>query len=336
MWLVALVLSIAAPLPAAPGQIGFMREGKVWIIGVNGSGERALTGTRFYKIERPITWMPDGQRLLYWNHSKIGWDIWSVSADGKEPTNLTRVQSGGCRSPAPSLDGKHIAFMRDHPEGLYVMDADGGNQRRLTPKGFRDFPPSWSPDGKRLAYTAFEEHKFILYGYDLTSGGDTRLVPGSSPCWSPDGKRLLFEAVRNKSRTLHLISPDGTNEIRLAKGPGHALAPAWSPDGNRVAYFAPRDSKVELRIVTVDRKSDTRLASVEGRWWSAPDWSPDGKRLTFAAGPPLKQVVYIVDDQGRDLRKLATGGACYPVWRPVPKTRSPLRRIPCRASLRAS
>jgi Tol biopolymer transport system component len=59
---------------------------------------------------------------------------------------------------------------------------------------------------------------------------------------------------------------------------------------------------------------------VEGRWWrDAPSWSPDGKWLTFAAGPPQKQVVYVVDDKGRDLRKLAAGGACYPVWRPIPK-----------------
>jgi Tol biopolymer transport system component len=295
-----------------------MREGKVWVIGADGSGERALTDTLFYKLERPITWMPDGRRVLFWNHSKVGWDIWAVTADGKQPTNLTRVQRGGCRSPAPSPDGKRIAFLRDDPEGLYLMDADGTHQRRLTDKGFRDFPPCWSPDGKRVAYTVLQTDQFFLHCYDLSSGRDIRVVRGSSPCWSPDGKRLLFEGVRGK-RTLGLISPDGADEVRLTTGQG--VAPAWSPDGTRVAYFAPRDGQVEMRVVTADQKTDTLLASVQGRWWSAPTWSPDGKWLTFAAGSAPQQVVYVVADRGGALQKLATGGACYPVWRPTPKAR---------------
>jgi Tol biopolymer transport system component len=204
-----------------------MREGKVWVIGADGTGERALTDTLFYKTGRPITWTSDGRRVLFWNHSKVGWDIWAVTADGKEAANLTQVQRGGCRSPACSPDGK----------------------------------------------------------------------------W-----------------TLGLISLDGADEVRLTKGPGEAWAPAWAPDGTRIAYLAPRDGKVELRVVTADQKTDTLLASVEGRWWhDAPSWSPDGKWLAFGAGPPSKQVVSIVDGKGRDLRKLATGRAYYPAWRPIPK-----------------
>jgi TolB protein len=317
MWSAVLLLAVGADPAAAFGQIAFMREGKVWVIAADGSGERALTDTLFYKTERPITWMPDGRQVLYWNHSEVGWDVWAVTPDGKEPRNLTKVKSGGCRAPAPSPDGKRIAFLRDNPPGLYLMDADGGNQRRLTDKGFRDFPPTWSPDGKRLAYTVEERGKFSLRCYDLTTERDVRVGPGFSPLWSPDGKRLLFEDVRDKAAILGLISPDGADEIRLTKGPGHARAPAWSPDGARVAYFTPRDGKAELRLLTVDPKTDRLLASVEGQWDSAPSWSPDGKWLTFAAGPASKQIVYVVDDQGRGLRKLATGGACYSVWQPT-------------------
>jgi Tol biopolymer transport system component len=324
VWPTILLLSVAAdPLPAPPGQIAFMREGKVWIIGADGAEERALTDTLFYKTERPITWSPDGRRLLFWNHSKVGWDIWAVTADGKESVNLTEVKRGGCRSPAPSPDGKRIAFLRDDPEGLYLMDADGSNQRRLVDKGFRDIPPAWSPDGKRLAYTVLEDDKFFLYCHDLTSGRDVRIARGSSASWSPDGSRLLFVSVREKAAALILSSPDGSDEVRLTKGPGEALGPAWSPDGTRVAYFAPRDGKVELRVVAADQKTDSLLASVEGRWWNdTPSWSPDGKWLTFAAGSSPKQVVYVVDDRGRDVRKVATGGAYYPVWRPNPKEKA--------------
>jgi TolB protein len=324
MWSAILLLAVAAdPAVPASGQIAFMREGKVWLIAADGSGERALTDTLFFKTERPITWMPDGRQVLYWNHSQVGWDIWAVKADGKEPQSLTRAKSGGCRSPAPSPDGKRIAFLRDDPPGLYLMDADGTNQRRLTDKGFRDLPPSWSPNGKRLAYTVEERGKFFLRCYDLTSDRDVPIGLGSSPRWSPDGKQLLFECARDKTVTLCLISPDGADEVRLTNGTEQGWAAAWSPDGTHVAYFTSRDGKAELRDVTVDQGTNRLLASVEGPWESAPSWSPDGKWLTFAAGPAPRQVVYVVDDQGHSLRKLATGGACYPVWQPTRNVRDP-------------
>jgi Tol biopolymer transport system component len=319
MWSAVLLLTVAADPAVAPsGHIAFMREGKVWVISADGSGERALTDTLFYKTERPITWMPGGRQVLYWNHSQIGWDIWAVKVDGKEPQNLTRVKSGGCRSPAPSPDGKRIAFLRDDPPGLYLMDADGTNQRRLTDKGFRDLPPTWSPDGKQLAYTMEERGLLSLRRYNLLSERDVRIGVGSSPRWSPNGKQLLFECVRDEAATLCLISPDGADEVRLTKGPEQGLAAAWSPDGTRVAYFASREDRAELRAVTVDQKMSYLLASVEGPWESPPSWSPDGKWLTFAVGPAPKRVVYEVDDQGHSLRKLATDGACYPVWQPTP------------------
>jgi TolB protein len=320
MWPVILLLSVAAdPSPGPPGQIAFMREGKVWNIGADGSGERPLTDTLFYKAERPITWTSDGRRILFWNHSKVGWDIWAVTAAGKKSANLTRVKSGGCRSPAPSPDGKRIAFLRDDPEGLYLMDADGSNPRKLTDKAYRDDPPSWSADSKRLAYSVLEGDASFVYCYDFASGRAAQVVRGMTPAWSPKGDRLLFVGVREKVAALLLVSPDGKDGVRLTRGPGQAWAPAWSPDGSRVAYFSQRDGKAELRVVTVDGKADAVLASVEGRWSSAPSWSPDGKWLTFAAGPPQKQAVYVVGDKGGELRKLAAGGACYPVWRPTPK-----------------
>src|SRR5262249_45262290 len=159
-------------------------------------------------------------RLLFWDHSKVGWDVWAVTADGKGRTNLTRVKSGGCRSPAPSPDGKRIAFLRDDPPGPYPLDAGGSNPRRPGGKGFPRFPPAWSPDGKRLAYTVLEGDRFFLHCHDLPSGRDARVARGSWPSWSPDGSRLLFVAVRGKTATLGLVSPDGADEVRLTKGPG--------------------------------------------------------------------------------------------------------------------
>src|SRR5438552_19206443 len=120
-----LALIAGEPPPAPAGQVAFMRDGKVWLIDADGTHERALTAELRFKADRPLAWSPDGSRLLFYSHSDIGWDVWASSADGTNQTNLTNTQSGGCRSPAWSPEGKRIAFMRDDPPGLYVMDADG-------------------------------------------------------------------------------------------------------------------------------------------------------------------------------------------------------------------
>src|SRR5262249_5542408 len=143
----------AAPRAAPAGRIAFMREGKVWVVDAGGGKARPLTGELRYKANRPLAWSPEGTRLLFWNHRPGGWGVRAMDPDGKNRKNLTNTRSGGCRSPAWAPDGKVIAFLRDDPAGLYLMEADGKKQRLLSKKGHRDEVPAWSPDGKRIAYT---------------------------------------------------------------------------------------------------------------------------------------------------------------------------------------
>ena len=87
---------------------------------------------------------------------------------------------------------------------IYVMDADGNNQQRLTDNDFYDTHPSWSPDGKRIAFISRRDGHFIgegglsteIYVMDADGGNEQRLTNNrkrdSSPSWSPDGERIAF------------------------------------------------------------------------------------------------------------------------------------------------
>src|SRR5688572_17140602 len=152
--LLFIICTVAARAQNPAGTLAFPRDGVICLLDLATGKERELVNGLNH--DRPIEWSPDGTHLLYSKHGETGWDLWIIRADGKHPPrNLTNVNAGGARSGAWSKGGKQIAYMRDQPHGLHVIDADGKTAKRLTQDGFRDHPPAWSPDGKWLVYQEF-------------------------------------------------------------------------------------------------------------------------------------------------------------------------------------
>jgi TolB protein len=317
---IMLILTHHDPAPASAAKVAFLRDGKVCLMEADGTNARPLTENLQY--HRPLAWSPDGKRLLFWKHSKVGWDIWVTDTDGTNQRNLTQTRSGGCRSPSWSPDGTLIAFLRDQPPGLYVMDADGKKQRCLSKKGHRDDIPAWSPDGKRIAFMDLRPVGKSKVALDLSvidrSGrNEARIVEGgSSPAWSPDGKTILFLGWRRGHSNLCLVDPDGKNEVNLTNSSEDESAPVWSKDGSQIAYLASKDGKTQLRLLDIGSKKTRRVVGIEGTGAKTVSWSPDGKRLLFVAGAPGKEAIYSVEINGRQSRKLTEGGD-YPAYQPV-------------------
>jgi len=124
------------------------RRAQIWIVDLDGSGERQITDTDAYNGFP--AWSPDGRQIAFDSNPSPGQpsaDIWAVHVDGTGLTNLTRA-SGYNEFAAWSPDGTKIAFVssRDGDEEIYVMNADGSNPTRLTDSPGSDWVPSWSPD----------------------------------------------------------------------------------------------------------------------------------------------------------------------------------------------
>lgn len=129
------------------------------------------------------------------------------------------------------------------------------------------------------------------------------------PTWSPDGKRVAFasEDPRSGSTQIYVMNADGSDRVQLTTRAG-GNGPVWSPDGAHIAYQAWIDNRTGLYVVPVDRSTGPRNVSgtVTNPWHAR--WSPDGTQLTFESENVI-YVTTIAGDEAGVPRKLADGAS---------------------------
>jgi TolB protein len=222
----------------------------------------------------------------------------------------------GCNSPGGGCDGV-IAFSSAHegnPE-VYLMHLDGTGLTRLTYFDNRDGYPACSPDGKKIAFYAYEDSTTrSINVMDIDGGNRTRLTNeagarDSGPTWSSDGSSIAFSRERNGEYHLWVMDADGTNQRRL--GDLEGLAPRWSPDGSLLAFSAYPQK--EIFVANADGTSARRLTEndVEDMW---PSWSPDGAQIAYMSGEQKHHQIWVMNADGSGARRLTFNQ--YDDWRP--------------------
>jgi Tol biopolymer transport system component len=186
-----------------------------------------------------LRWSPDGRKILFSQSSgTFGTDgpIRVMNSDGSDTTTLTTG-----RSPDWSPDGTRIVFERTRacffdicPADIYVMAADGSQERRLTSsQGLFAYygHPAWSPDGRKIAYRRNRYGNGGLYTMNPDGSGDTRLTAtggAGRPVWSPDGLALAVAVVSDDGSTeLTLIPSSGGPGVVIASSPGSEYPESW-------------------------------------------------------------------------------------------------------------
>lgn len=140
----------------------------------------------------------------------------------------------------PAVSQHHLAFV--HGGDLWLAERNGANPRRLTSHAAAEFAPRFSPDGRRIAFSASYEGNTDVYVIGLDGGDLKRLTwhPGADVVngWSRDGRRVLFasprEVLNNRSNQLYEVGIDGGYEKKVMQAV--AFEGAWSPDGRQLAY----------------------------------------------------------------------------------------------------
>jgi TolB protein len=312
--IVALAVGVLAGVPAAlatlPGKNGriayMVKDGRghwqIWVANADLAGRKQLTRGA-YDSGWPV-WSPDGKTIVFDSSrsdpnpsdSNDVNDVYRMNADGSDVTKLTDSK-GVSGDAAWSPNGSLVAFDSDRADpkrknAIYTVSAAGGKITQLTkpPKGYDDYKPRVSPDGRQLAFARAKgtaDHALAaLFTVRLDGTHLRRLTPFAlridDSDWSPDGKRIVFEAYPNPDAygDIYVVGANGGTPIDLTRNPaGQAGSadPAWSPDGheilfldNRVVNGVPRTGLATMKPDGSGRRfiSRTNLEAHQADWQS--------------------------------------------------------------------
>ena len=262
----------------------------IYVMRSDGSHERRLT--RNPADEWVARWSPDGRKLLF-NRSSPFWSfIYVINADG---TGEQRLADGDRGSWSP--DGRKILFRRAIDPSrrllgrsqLYLMNADGSGQRALT--------PAWP-----------------MPAWQMSTGLG----------WSPDGRKIVFSALHNGNQDVYVIDADGTGLRRLTRDPDADAIPVWSPDGRKIAFVegpqlggAAGYGPHELWVMNADGSGKRKLTGREVGPDTPVSWAPDSRTLAYSGMP--RGEIYVVNADGRGRRNLTRSPSfdSDPVWSPA-------------------
>ncbi|MGD2120430.1 MAG: tetratricopeptide repeat protein [Gemmatimonadota bacterium] len=297
-------------------RLAFISEGAVWVVPLHGQVDPDIAGEPVRLAEVPGVW--DNGSLLAWsangnwiavNGGSEGEDVGGVSlipAEGGE-TLLIQVPDRGGHAWNHRLglspDGQEVAISAlDHGPGeveyemdarhIYAVPVGGAEPLQVSPA--RASMPSYSPDGRHLAYV----------GYSERDG------------WR-ENDRVMY--VGN----LWIVDAAGSTPIKLADVDGRLRGPVWSPDGRYIAaHYEPggtnNSEEIWIYPLSTDRTSadePTKIRLPLSSWNMVAGWTPDDELGVFMTSEE-KSAIYTVPASGGKAVQITREGGYYPRWSP--------------------
>jgi Tol biopolymer transport system component len=222
------------------------------------------------------------------------------------------------------------AFVND----IYLMDADGKHQTRLTNNSADDASPIWSPRGDQIAFVTNRGGSYEIYLMNA-DGSNQRPLRGADAGgplygddieWSPDGTKIKFVEASGKICVVEAVAPEGgdsTAPMRnvSASAPADAFdsSASWSPDGSSLALISSSCQTCSAHVYITNAAGTLRTqvpstTDFEGR----ARWSPAGAQIAYEGFGITGRDIYVVNADGTNTHPVSGGVGSFggPAWSP--------------------
>ena len=195
---------------------------------------------------------------------------------------------------------------------LIVADSDGYNPQVVARSKESLLSPSWSPDGKKIAYVSFESGNSQIYVQDITTGSRQLVAAhargiNGAPSWSPDASKLAMALSYVGNLELFVMDVASRQETRLTHNLAIDTEPVWAPDGQSIYFTSDRSGRPQIYQIPASGGTAQRI-SFQGQNNAKASVSYDGKQIAMVQGNGNVYRIAIMDRSlGGQVRYISPG-----------------------------
>ena len=181
----------------------------------------------------------------------------------------------------------YVSVIREGDDFTYrlqVADADGARESLMLESKQPIMSPSWSPDGKELAYVSFETGRPAIFKQNLATAERQQLTDfkglNGAPSWSPDGSTLAMVLSKDGNPELYIFDLASRKLTRLTRHFAIDTEPAWMPDGKHILFTSDRGGTPQIYKLKLADRSVERI-TFQGNYNARASIAPDGRTMAI-------------------------------------------------------
>jgi len=230
------------------------------------------------KLNLTPAWSSDGKWLAYTSFLKGKPDLYIRNIKNKHGTVVDKKGTNTTPAWVPGQFSLAASLSHSGDPEIYLLTGTGKIIKRLTKSYGIDVSPSWSPDGKKMAFVSNRGGAASpqIYIKDLETGRVRRLTHeggyNTSPSWSPRGDKIAYAGMNSGGFDIFVIDVNNGNLLQLTADQRDNESPSWSPDGSLIAFGSTREGPSRIYVMTAFGTDQRRLLALPGEQTN-PDWS---------------------------------------------------------------